>query len=238
MGLILHANLSFNLLPDSLDSGRLRQGPVEISGTSYIPMAMPDIIQSTFYKILQKASDIEDPYEQSFFILVHLPYLQPFIDMNKRAARLASNIPFLRHDLCPLSFIDIDEKGYIDGLIAIYELNRVDVLREVYTGAYERSCQRYAGIVQSMAEPNPIRLRYREVIFSVVKSIVEGIEEPTVEAVNRILRGNSYQTTDHWVLCQVILEEFSALHEGNIGRYGLTPSQYYKWKSYISSESS
>lgn len=168
--------------------------------------------------------------------MLPLPYLQPFIDMNKRVARLASNIPFLCHDLCPLSFIDIDEKGYIDGLIAIYELNRVDVLREVYTGAYERSCQRYVGIVQSMAEPNPMRLRYREVIFSVVKSIVEGLEEPTAEAVDRTLRGNIYQATDHRVLCQVILEEFSSLHEGNIGRYGLAPSQYYKWKSHINSE--
>lgn len=232
----IHANLSFNLLPDALDSGRLRQGPVEISGTTYMPMAMPDLIQSTFHKMLKKALNIEDPYEQSFFVLVHLPYLQPFVDMNKRVGRLASNIPFLHHDLCPLSFIDIDEKGYTDGLIAIYELNRVDILREVYTWAYEQSCQRYAGIVQSMAEPNPLRLRYRDVIFSVVKSIVERLEKPTTKAVDLALQEHSYQSTDHRVLCQVILEEFASLHEGNIGRYGLTPSQYYKWKAQVSSD--
>lgn len=234
----LHANLSFNLLPDLLNSGRLRQGPVEISGTTYMPAVMPDLIQSTFYKMLKKASGIEDPYEQSFFILVHLPYLQPFIDMNKRVARLSSNIPMLHHDLCPLSFIDIDEKGYIDGLIAIYELNRVDVLREVYVEAYERSCQRYVGVIQSMAEPNPLRLRYRDVIFAVVKSIVERLEDPTAEAIDRTLQEHAYPPTDHRALCEVITEEFISLHEGNIGRYRLTPSQYYQWKAHLSSQKS
>src|SRR5208337_2714637 len=92
----LHANLSYNLLPHAGDSGRLRQGPVEISGTTYIPMAIPDQIQSAFHKMLKVTSEIVDPYEQSFFVMVHIPYLQPFIDVNKRVSRLASNIPFIR----------------------------------------------------------------------------------------------------------------------------------------------
>lgn len=227
----LHANLSYNLIPNALDSGRLRQGPVEISGTTYLPMAIPDHIQSTFHKVLKKASAIPDPYEQSFFIMVHLPYLQPFIDVNKRVSRLASNIPFIRHDLCPLSFIDVEEKSYMDGLIAIYELNSVDILREVYTWAYERSCQRYAGIVQSMAEPDPLRLRYRDIIVSVVKTVVERMDKPTTETVDKILHQYTYNPGDHHALQEMILEEFNYLHEGNIGRYGLTPSQYYKWKA-------
>ena len=227
----LHANLAYNLIPNALDSGRLRQGPIEISGTTYLPMAIPDYIQSTFHTLLKKASEISDPYEQSFFIMVHLPYLQPFIDVNKRVSRLAANIPFLRHDLCPLSFIDVEEKTYMDGLIAIYELNSVDILKEVYTWAYERSCQRYRGVVQSMAEPDPLRLRYRELIISVVKTIVGHMEKPTTGAINKALRKHSYDPIDREALQEMILEEFTTLHEGNIGRYGLTLSQYYKWKA-------
>jgi len=227
----LHANLSYNLIPNALDSGRLRQGPVEISGTTYLPMAIPDYIQSTFHKMLKKAVEIPDPYEQSFFIMVHLPYLQPFIDVNKRVSRLASNIPFIRHDLCPLSFINVEEKAYMDGLIAIYELNSVDILREVYTWAYERSCQRYAGIIQSMVEPNPLRLRYRDIIISVVKTVVERMEKPTAETVNKVLQEHSTNPADRQALQEMILDEFNYLHEGNIGRYGLRSSQYYKWKT-------
>jgi DNA-binding transcriptional ArsR family regulator len=231
----LHANLSYNLLPNPFDSGRLRQGPVEISGTTYMPMAIPDQIQLAFHKMLKKVSEIMDPYEQSFFIMVHLPYLQPFIDVNKRVSRLASNIPFIQHDLCPLSFIDVDEKAYMDGLIAIYELNRIEVLREVYVWAYERSCQRYVGIVQSMIEPDPLRMNYRHLISSVVKAVVERMEKPTSESVDRILNEHIHQPHDHNTLKEMILEEFTYLHEGNIGRYGLMPSQYYKWKSAVSS---
>lgn len=226
----LHANLSYNLIPNALDSGRLRQGPVEISGTTYLPMAIPDHIQTTFHKMLKKASEIPDPYEQSFYIMVHLPYLQPFIDVNKRVSRLASNIPFIRHDLCPLSFIDVEEKAYMDGLIAIYELNSIDILRDVYMWAYERSCQRYAGIVQSMAEPDPLRLRYREIISSVVKTVIERIEKPTAVTVDKVLHEYTYNPADHRALQKMILEEFNYIHEGNVGRYGLTPSQYYRWK--------
>lgn len=42
---------------------------------------------------------------------VHLPYLQPFEDVNKRVSRLAANIPFIRHNLCPLSFIDVPQQA-------------------------------------------------------------------------------------------------------------------------------
>ncbi|MEI8295387.1 MAG: Fic family protein [Alphaproteobacteria bacterium] len=227
----LHSNLSYNLLPNPLDSGRLRQIPVEISGTTYMPMVIPDQIQLTFYKMLEKATEIMDPYEQSFFIMVHLPYLQPFIDVNKRVSRLASNIPFIRHDLCPLSFVDVDKEVYMDGLLAIYELNSVDILKEVYMLAYERSCQRYAGIVQSMIEPDPLRLRYRDLISSVIKAVVERMEAPTAETVNRILDEHIYQSPDKNALQDMLLKEFTYIHEGNIGRYGLMPSQYYKWRA-------
>ena len=49
--------------------------------------------------------------------MVHLPYLQPFEDVNKRVSRLAANIPFIRHNLCPLSFIDVPQAAYVDAML-------------------------------------------------------------------------------------------------------------------------
>ena len=74
--------------------------------------------------------------------MVHLPYLQPFEDVNNRVSRLAANIPLIRHNLCPVSFIDVPERPYIDGLMGIYELNRIELLRDVFVWAYDRSSQR------------------------------------------------------------------------------------------------
>jgi Fic family protein len=117
----LHALLSDNLLPDSQACGRLRTIPVGITKTVYHPLAVPRLLEECFQHILDTAAAIANPFEQSFFAMVHLPYLQPFEDVNKRVSRLAANIPFIRHNLCPLSFVDVPEQAYIDGILGVYE---------------------------------------------------------------------------------------------------------------------
>ncbi|OFZ16403.1 MAG: hypothetical protein A2X86_22055 [Bdellovibrionales bacterium GWA2_49_15] len=42
---------------------------------------------------------IHDPFEQSFFALAHLSYMQAFEDVNKRTARLVANIPLIKTNL-------------------------------------------------------------------------------------------------------------------------------------------
>ena len=68
--------------------------------------------------------------------MVQLPYLQAFDDVNKRVSRLAANIPFIRENLSPLSFVDVPETAYIDGLLGIYALNRTELLADVFVWAY------------------------------------------------------------------------------------------------------
>ena len=76
----------------------------------YLPIAMPQRIEELFGIVMSMAAEIADPFEQSFFLMVHLPYLQPFEDVNKRVSRLAANIPLIQHNLCPLSFIDVPQQ--------------------------------------------------------------------------------------------------------------------------------
>jgi hypothetical protein len=75
--------------------------------------------------MLEKAEAVRDPFEQSLFMMVHLPYLQPFGEVNKRVSRLAANIPMVRKNLCPLAFVDVEE-AYVKGMLGVYELNRID----------------------------------------------------------------------------------------------------------------
>ncbi len=109
----LHAVLSDGLLADRSACGRIRRRPVEIGGSVYMPIGMPQRLDELFRIILSMAQEIRDPFEQSFFVMVHLPYLQPFEDVNKRVSRLAANIPLIRHNLCPLSFIDVPERAIL-----------------------------------------------------------------------------------------------------------------------------
>ena len=171
----LHALLSDNLLADPRACGKLRDIPVGISGTVYIPLEVPQLIEESFLQVLEKATAISNPFEQAFFAMVHLPYLQPFEDVNKRVSRLSANIPLIRENLCPLSFVDVPEQAYIDGLMGVYELNRVELLRDVFVWAYERSCTRYSAVRSSLGEPDPFRFRHRTAIFDVVNNVVRGV---------------------------------------------------------------
>ena len=116
----LHALLSENLLTNPAACGRVRDCAVGISGTVFHPLEVPQLIEEKFLRILKTAEAIQDPFEQAFFAMVHLPYLQPFEDVNKRVSRLAANIPLVRYNLCPLSFIDVPQNDYVNGLIAVY----------------------------------------------------------------------------------------------------------------------
>ena len=168
----LHAFLSDNLLSDQRECGSLRSKPVGIAKSVYQPLAIPQLIYDYFQQILDTAEAITDPFEQSFFVMVQMPYLQPFLDVNKRVSRLAANIPFIRQNLCPLSFVDVPEKAYISGLLGVYELNRIEMLREVYVWAYERSCLLYMATKQELGEPDLFRLRYRSLIIFLVGEII------------------------------------------------------------------
>ncbi|MCA9003048.1 MAG: Fic family protein, partial [Planctomycetes bacterium] len=226
----LHALLSDNLLPDPAACGRVRSRGVGISGTVFQPLENPHAIDSELNKVLEKASAIEDPFEQAFFVMVHLPYLQPFEDVNKRVSRLAANIPLIRHDLCPLSFVDVPQADYVSGLIGIYELNRVDLLRDVFVWAYERSALRYTAIRQSLGEPDPFRFRHRTQIGTLVQEIVQaGLNRKKATDHMRAWAVRNVPPQDQPRFLEVIETELDSLHEGNFARYRIRPSEFDVW---------
>jgi hypothetical protein len=225
----LHALLSENLLADPSESGRLRSRIVEVSGTVFHPLGIPQQIDRYFRMILDKADAIGDPFEQAFFIMVHIPYLQPFVDVNKRVSRLGANIPLIRRNLCPLSFIDVPERAYVEGTLGIYELKRVDLLRDVFVWAYERSCQRYMAIRETIAEPDPVRLRQREALVTVVAEIVRGLQAPDMDAVRSVV-ATLVPPEDLDRVVDLALDDLRDLHEGNVTRYRLRLSEYRAWQ--------
>lgn len=227
----LHALLSENLLADPAAGGRLRAISVKIGGTVYHPLEVPQLIEECFNHILETASAIVDPFEQAFFSMVHLPYLQPFEDVNKRVSRLAANLPLIRENLSPLSFIDMPEKAYVDGIIGVYEVNRVELLRDVFVWAYERSCARYVAVRQSLGDPDPFRLRYRALVTEMVSSVVRGkMDKKTAATFIKHRADEDIPQKDRMRFIEVIETSLMGLHAGNIARYSLRPSQYQNWK--------
>lgn len=232
----LHAFLADGLMADPSAVGRLRRRAVEIGGSVYLPVALPQRLEELFGIVVQMAADIQDPFEQAFFLMVHLPYLQPFEDVNKRVSRLAANIPFIRHNLCPLSFIDVPQQAYVDAMIGVYELNRIDLLRDVFVWAYERSCQHYVAVQQNLVLPDLFRLRYRQALSEVVADLVKGDEAATAANVANKLPSAVAEADQHDFI-QLVLQEFAALHTGNAVRFGIRPLELAAWRGKYGSDS-
>ena len=83
----LHALLANNLLADPEATGRLRQIAVGIEKSAFHPLEVPQLIEECFDRILATAKAIQNPFEQAFFVMVQLPYLQAV--RRREQARLA-----------------------------------------------------------------------------------------------------------------------------------------------------
>jgi len=226
----LHAALSENLVGDQADEGRLRTRIVDISGTSYRPLSIPQQIEAYFRVFLEKTEAISDPFEQAFFVMVHIPYLQPFADVNKRTSRLAANLPLIRANLCPLSFVDVPERGYIEGTLGVYELNRVELLRDVFVWAYQRSCAQYRVVRDSMGEPNPIRLLHRAELADVVRETVQSGAPPNRRVLREWGEANDVEPDALDSFAELALELLLGLHEGALYRYRIRSTEFQAWK--------
>jgi hypothetical protein len=227
----LHALLANNLLPDPTAPGRLRSIAVGIERSVYHPLEVPQLIEECFDQILATAAAIGDPFEQALFGMVQLPYLQPFDDVNKRVSRLAVNIPLIKEKLSPLSFTGVPRSTYMDAMLGVYELNQVDLLKDVFIWAYERSAARYVAVRQSLGEPDPFRLRHRTALREVVAEIIrarmsrKAAAARIVEWVQRNIEpGEREQFRD------VAESELLGLHAGNFARYQIKPSEFEEWQ--------
>jgi hypothetical protein len=227
----LHAVLAINLLPDQRAVGRLRHIGVGIEGSVFHPLEVPQFIEECFDQLLATAASITDPFEQACFVMAQLPYLQPFDDVNKRVSRLAANIPLVKANLTPIAFTDVPRRLYTDAILGVYELNRVELLKDVFIWAYERSAARYAAVRQSLGEPDSFRMRHRDALRALVGDVVRArMDRQGVAAHIAAWTARNIAAEDGEAFREMAEEELLALHDGSIARYQIRPGEFGAWQ--------
>ena len=147
------------------------------------------------------------------FLLALIPYLQPFIDVNKRVGRLAANIPLLKANVCPMSYRDMDKERYAQGLLAFYELNRPEILVRAYVDAYEQG-----------REVHPLEIQYfrelKQCVADYIRQLADskGGGHPAAYARAHF---NALPDVQREWLAERVAEVILALHEGNIIAWGV-----------------
>lgn len=229
--LSLHALLADNLLVDPRAAGRLRHAPARNEGSAYLPPSGQERIQAGFDRLLATASAIDDPFEQSFFLLVQLPYLQPFDDLNKRVSRLAANIPLIVEGLVLLTFQGVSRQAYDRAVLGVCELRRRQFLHELFLFAYSRSAGRYGTVRHLRGEPDPLRLKHRESLREAVAAVVRGCLNKTQAAAHiRSWSQRRFDLQEGKRLRDMAEREILGLHAGNCARYRINRSEFAAWR--------
>jgi DNA-binding transcriptional ArsR family regulator len=222
------------LLADSLvapgAAGRIRDESIRVSGTTYAPIDGRVRLTRLLLSVLEKARAIRDPFEQSLFLLVHISYLQAFIDVNKRTARLASIIPLIGGDYVPQSFVEVDQRVYLSATIAVYELNEVGPLTDVYIWCYQRSCRRF-NINLQVVGFDEVAALYRTQRRALVTELVRAKVMPDKVAewiTANVPKDVEPQHREKFI--SDVLAEVENLDASRIGGLGITPQELEVWQ--------
>lgn len=226
----LHNLLSQDLLANPASCGNVRQIEVDIGGSTYKPLGNQHVLKEVLELLLLKARRIENPFEQSFFVLVHLSYLQAFEDVNKRTSRLACNIPFIKHNLCPLSFVDVSRDSYNSALLVMYETNNITPMLDLFIWAYLRSCSQYETAKKSIGEIDGYRIQYRkerkDVMGKIIKQNLHGVA--IEKFIEEFCKQGKIENSEKFIAMTVT--DLGALHAGAIVGLGISESQLENWQ--------
>ena len=121
----------------------LRKRRVGISGTNYKPLDNEFQIKEALRNTCDVINAKENIFEKALLALVLISYIQPFIDGNKRTARIVSNAILLNYDYCPISFRTVNSINYKKAMLLFYEQNNISNFKEIFINQFEFAVETY-----------------------------------------------------------------------------------------------
>jgi|GEM_PF-1417381 len=83
------------------------------------------------------------PQERGILALVLISYIQPFMDGNKRTARIISNSILIHGQFCPISFRTVDSIDYKKAMLLFYEQNNITAFKQIFMQQFEFAVKTY-----------------------------------------------------------------------------------------------
>lgn len=129
-------------------SPNLRRSLIGITGTNYRPLENQFQIREALEQLFKWIQTTDNTYERSLLGVLGISYIQPFVDGNKRTARLLGNAILLSEGLAPLSYRSVDDKSYKEATLVFYEQNSIVPFKELYISQYVFSTNNYNIAIQ------------------------------------------------------------------------------------------
>ena len=121
----------------------IRKRRVGISGTNYRPLDNEFQIKEALSEMCNLINKKEHIFERALFALVLISYIQPFVDGNKRTARIVSNAILMNHKYCPISFRTVDSVDYKKAMLLFYEQNNITIFKKIFIEQFEFAVKTY-----------------------------------------------------------------------------------------------
>ena len=121
----------------------IRKRRVGISGTNYRPLDNEFQIKESLEYMCELINGKDNIFEIALLTLVLISYIQPFVDGNKRTARIVSNAILMNNKYCPISFRTVDSVEYKKAMLLFYEQNNISVFKEIFINQFEFAVNTY-----------------------------------------------------------------------------------------------
>ena len=131
------------LVKDMNIDRNIRKGRVGISGTNYTPLDNEFQIKDALRDMCNLVNQRENVFEKALLLLILISYIQPFLDGNKRTARIISNAIIIQKQFCPISFRTIDSMEYKKAILIFYEQNNLTAFKNIFMNQYEFAVNSY-----------------------------------------------------------------------------------------------
>jgi len=133
-----------SLLTKDLEVNRnIRNRRVGISGTNYRPLDNEFQIREALSNMCKLVNEKENIFDKALLTLMLISYIQPFVDGNKRTARIVSNAILMNYGHCPLSFRTVDSVEYKKAMLIFYEQNNLTAFKEIFITQFEFAVNKY-----------------------------------------------------------------------------------------------
>jgi Fic family protein len=121
----------------------LRKSRVGISGTNYKPLDNEFLISEALNDMCALINKKQNVFEKALLTLLLISYIQPFVDGNKRTARIVSNAILIQYGFCPISFRTIDSIEYKKAMLLFYEQNNISAFKKIFIDQFEFAVKTY-----------------------------------------------------------------------------------------------
>jgi fido (protein-threonine AMPylation protein) len=100
-------------------------------------------IKEALYQMCALINDKVSIFEKALLALLLLSYIQPFVDGNKRTARIISNAILIENGYCPISFRTVDSIDYKKAMLVFYEQNNFQPMKAIFIEQFEFAVKTY-----------------------------------------------------------------------------------------------